>query len=76
MERREEIAELSDEELVSRFREIKADAGGADPDLTPPDDDHGEIREEMDRRGLAPDREDVIPDDESVSEDPIVEDHA
>ena len=76
-ERREAVGELSDEELVTRFREIKADSGGADPDFTPPGDGgHNEIRDEMERRGLAPDREDVIPDAESVSEDPIVDDHA
>jgi hypothetical protein len=76
-ERTEAVGDLSDDELVSRFREIKSDAGGADPDLTPPDEGaDSEIRDEMKRRGLAPDREDVIPDDESVSVDPIVTDHA
>jgi len=73
----EAVGELSDEELVSRFREIKSEVGGTDPGLTPPDGAvDTEIRDEMERRGLAPDREDVIPDDESVSEDPIVDDHA
>jgi hypothetical protein len=76
-ERKEPVAELSDDELVSRFREIKSEAGGTDPGLTPPDDGvDSEIRDEMERRGLAPDREDVIPDAESVSGDPIVDDHA
>jgi len=76
-ERSDAVGDLSDEELVSRFREIKSDVGGADPDLTPPHEGaDSEIRDEMERRGLAPDREDVIPDDESVSEDPIVDDHA
>jgi hypothetical protein len=76
-ERSESVGDLSDEELVSRFREIKSDIGGGDPELTPPGERvDTEIRDEMERRGLAPDREDVIPDDESVSEDPIVDDHA
>lgn len=76
-ERSEAVGDLSDEELVSRFREIKSDVGGADPELTPPDDGaHSKIRDEMERRGLAPDREDLIPDDDSPSKDPIVEDHA
>jgi hypothetical protein len=76
-ESKKAVGELSDEELVSRFRELKSEVGGADPELTPPDGGaDSEIRGEMERRGLAPDREDVIPDDESVSEDPIVDDHA
>jgi hypothetical protein len=76
-ERSESVGDLSDEELVSRFREIKSEVGGADPELTPPERGaDSEIRDEMERRGLSPDREDVIPDDESDSEDPIVDDHA
>ena len=76
-ERKEAVGDLSDEELVSRFREIKSELGGTDPGLTPPHDGvDSEIRDEIERRGIAPDREDVIPDDESVSKDPIVDDHA
>lgn len=72
------LSELSDEELVARFREMKSDAGGADPALTPHhgQDGGGAIRAEMEKRGLAPDREDLIPDDQSPQSDPIVEDDA
>ena len=73
----QDLREISDDELVARFRELKTDGPGGDPELTPPDRRDGDaIREEMERRGLAPDREDVIPDDESPEDDPIVEDHA
>jgi hypothetical protein len=77
MSESKDLSKLSDEELVARFRELKSEVGGADPGLSPPDDGaHGQIREEMERRGLAPDREDMIPDDKSSTADPIVEDHA
>ena len=77
-ENRVALSELSDEDLVARFREAKSEAGGADPALTPHGgpDGVGAIRSEMERRGLAPDREDLIPDDQSLRFDPIVEDDA
>jgi hypothetical protein len=59
-----ELNALSDEELVARFQETKSDGSGSDPGLTPPDTDNA-VREEMERRGLAPDREDVVPDHDS-----------
>lgn len=71
-----DLGSLSDEELVERFREAKGEGSGGDPALTPPDVVVG-IREEMERRGIAPDREDVVPDSESVDEDdPVVDDRA
>lgn len=71
------IREISDDELVERFRELKTEGPGGDPELAPPERDHTDaIREEMERRGLAPDREDVVPDDQSPEDDPVVEDHA
>lgn len=70
-----DLKTLSDEELVERFRKAKTEATGSDPALTPPDE-AGPIRDEMERRGLAPDREDVIPDRESPESDPVVDDHA
>ena len=73
----QDFREMSDDELIERFRELKAEGPGSDPELTPPDRSDGTaIREEMERRGLAPDREDVIPDDRSPEDDPIVDDHA
>lgn len=73
----EDLRDITDDELVERFRELKTEGPGSDPELTPPDrSDRDAISKEMDRRGLAPDREDVIPDDESPEDDPIVEDHA
>lgn len=70
-----DLRALSDEELVDRFRAIKTEVGGSDPGLIPPDGKNDPIRAEMERRGLAPDREDVIPDDESRIESPAG-DHA
>lgn len=73
----DDIKALSDDELVERYRQLKAEAGGDDPRLSPPDQAwDSAVREEMERRGLTPDREDIIPDSESPDEDPIVEDHA
>lgn len=71
---REDLSKLSDEELVDRFRAAKTEAGGGDPGLTPPDGLDDPIRIEMQRRGLAPDREDVIPHHESTSESPVEDD--
>lgn len=74
---KEDLREISDEELVERFRDLKTEGPGSDPELTPPDPSHtAAIREEMERRGLAPDREDVIPDDQGSEDDPVVDDHA
>ena len=71
------LSKLSDEEVIARFRELKSDVGGSDPALTPlAEESDGDIRDEMERRGLAPDREDLIPDDASPSSEPVVEDHA
>lgn len=73
----ENLRDLSDEELIELFRDTKSDASGSDPALTPPDvDDQDPVRREMERRGLAPDRENLIPDDETPGEDPVVEDRA
>ena len=71
------LRRMTDEELVEAFQESKAEVAGQDPALTPPEDDpQSAIREEMQRRGLAPDREDLVPDTESMNEEPIVEDRA
>jgi hypothetical protein len=76
-ESKEDLSKLRDEELIARFRDLMSQVGGTDPELTPPDDgSHSPVRDEMERRGLAPDREDVIPDEESPDSDPIVDDHA
>lgn len=75
-ERHGDLTELSDEELIDRFRSAKSETGGADPAFTPPGDGAEDpIRVEMERRGLAPDREDVIPAEE-VPGDTVVEDDA
>lgn len=71
------LRRMTDEELVETFQKSKTETAGQDPALTPPDDDSmSAIREEMERRGLAPDREDLVPDTESMTEEPIVEDRA
>ena len=71
------LRRMTDEELIEAYRQVKTETGGKDPALTPPEHEpESAIREEMERRGLAPDREDVVPDTESAEGEPIVEDHA
>lgn len=70
----ENLEALSDEELVEKFRETKSEVGGKDPAFAPPNGDDDPVRAELLRRGLAPDREDVIPDNESPSESPVEDD--
>jgi hypothetical protein len=57
------IEEWSDEELIAEYRHIKGELADEDPRYRDDDDAPGEVVEqEMDRRALSPDREDVIPD--------------
>jgi hypothetical protein len=50
------LSDLTDEELVAEYRHIKDEpADGDDPSV-------GALEGELRRRGLEPDREDVIPD--------------
>ena len=78
MEENEEVRGLDDEELIARYREMKADGSGDDPRLVPPEYGLGRaLRRELERRGLAPDREDVIPpNDGDEGEEPEVRDQA
>lgn len=72
-----ELRRMTDEELIRAYREGKTETAGLDPELAPPGDEAvGGIRDEMNRRGLTPDREDIIPDLESPESDPVVEDRA
>lgn len=72
-----EVQKLPDDELVERYRQLKTETGGDDPRLAPPGEDlDSAVREEMERRGLTPDWEDIIPDSESPDHEPIVEDRA
>ncbi len=72
-----ELRRMTDEELIEAYRDAKAATGGKDPELTPPEDEPASaVREEMERRGLAPDREDIVPDSGSPEEEPVVEDRA
>ena len=72
-----ELRRMTDDELIAAYRQLKAEAGGSDPALIPPEEDsESSIRAEMERRGLAPDREDIVPDADSVDREPIVDDHA
>lgn len=74
---RAELRKMTDDELIAAYRHYKDETAGQDPELTPPaESSESDIRDEMERRGLAPDREDVIPDHESVEEEPVVEDRA
>ena len=72
-----ELRRMTDEELIHAYREERADTAGLDPDLTLPEDEPANaIREEMQRRGLAPDREDIVPAIDSHEQEPVVEDRA
>lgn len=71
----ESLRDLSDEELIQRFRRFKSEGSGNDPALVPPVDGVDDaVRQEMERRGLAPDREDIIP--SADTEQAAVEDDA
>lgn len=60
------IEEWSDEELLEEFRYIKAELADEDPEYRDGDGAPADvIEDEIRRRGLEPDREDVIPDAES-----------
>ena len=57
------IEEWSDEELVEEFRYVKAELADEDPKYRDSDGAPADvIEDEIKRRGLEPDREDVIPD--------------
>jgi hypothetical protein len=57
------IEEWSDEELVAEYRYIKGELADEDPGYRDSEDAPADIiEEEIQRRGLSPDREDVIPD--------------
>ena len=57
------IEEWSDDELIEQFRYIKAELADEDPHYRSGEDAPADvIEEEIQRRGLTPDREDVIPD--------------
>lgn len=71
---RTELRDLSDEDLIDMFRAMKTEVGGADPGFTPPDGPVDPVRAELERRGLAPDREDLIPDNASPTESPAEDD--
>lgn len=60
------IEEWTDEELVQRFQYLKSEAAQGDAGERLPA--ASAIEEEMRRRGLEPDREDVIPDDPMPNE--------
>jgi hypothetical protein len=62
------IASLSDEELVEEYRSIKDPSNGPPPQ--PGSGRGGAIEAEMIRRGLMPDREDIIPDEDIPEPDP------
>ncbi|MGH8873475.1 MAG: hypothetical protein ACRDWS_16055 [Acidimicrobiia bacterium] len=57
------IEEWSDEEVVDEYRYIKGELADEDPEYRDAEDAPADIiEEEMKRRRLQPDREDVIPD--------------
>lgn len=60
------MAEWSDEELVQEFQYLKSVPAQGDATAKTPSASN--IEDEMRRRGLQPDREDVIPDDPPSTE--------
>ncbi|MFZ0013245.1 MAG: hypothetical protein WAL25_03925 [Acidimicrobiia bacterium] len=71
-----ELRRLTNEELVDLYRRWRAEAGGAEAGVTSVEDVPDDaIREEMQRRGLVPDREDLIPDADPDGET-VVDDRA
>lgn len=62
----ETVEDMSDEEVVEEFRKVKGELTSDDESAVELDSEYGRaVEEELDKRGLLPDREDVIPDDES-----------
>jgi cobalamin biosynthesis protein CbiG len=73
----EDLRALSDEELIQRYQQMKTEGSGDDPRLVPPVNRSGdELEQELERRGLAPDREDLIPTIDDDDEEPTVRDTA
>lgn len=70
--------ELSDDELVERYQQMKTEGSGDDPRFVAADQGRKDALEhELVRRGLAPDREDLIPPaDVEQDEAPTVRDTA
>jgi hypothetical protein len=65
-----DVHDMSDEEVVEEFRKVKGELTSDDESAVEIDSEYGRVvEEEMDERGLLPDREDVIPDDESEEMD-------
>lgn len=57
------IEEWTNEELIDQFRYVKAELADEDPEYRNSEDAPADVIEkEIKRRGLTPDREDVIPD--------------
>lgn len=62
-DRHRPIEEWSDEELLAQYRYVSAELSAEDPGYRYAEDAPPNIiEEEIERRGLQPDREDVIPD--------------
>jgi hypothetical protein len=67
---------MTNEELLDVHRRLSAESVGGHPGLTSPEEvPESAIREEMQRRGLVPDREDLIPDADAEGET-VVDDRA
>lgn len=56
------VTALDNEELVNLYRSVKSDLSNGNPQRGDGTVDVAAIDDEMARRGLVPDREDVIPD--------------
>lgn len=57
-----DVRDLSDEDLIEVYQRLKSQGTGGDSRLTPPETGAFDaVEEEIERRRLAPDREDLIP---------------
>lgn len=74
----EDLRQLGDEELIVRYQEMKTEGSGDDRRLVPTQSEQrNALERELERRGLAPDREDVIPTTDAGEDgDPMVRDQA
>jgi hypothetical protein len=57
-----DVRDLTDEEMIEVYQRLKSQGSGGDSRLTPPDTGPFDaVEEEIERRRLGPDREDLIP---------------
>jgi hypothetical protein len=63
------IGDWSDDRLIAEYRRLKDEMSGRDPRFHPGEENPlvDQVLAELEERGLAPDREDMVPDNDSES---------